>query len=144
MESVQENEAQSFLTKNGLKNYVEELVVKNKFETISDLKLLTNLESDNMFKHLGLPLCMILKLRSELQKLHSTSDDLKIEEPMACDGTAVVPHETSVVPHNYEIPKMKLLELQKNSVEAQYANAQCNKFTSFLASKVKEFYQEGK
>jgi hypothetical protein len=66
---------------------------------------------------------------------------------MACDGMPIVPHEMPVVPHdyeNYEIPKMKLLELQKNSVEAQYANGQCNKFTSFLASKVKEFHQEGK
>ena len=43
-----------------------------------------------------------------------------------------------------EIQKMKLLELQKTRLEAQYANVQCNKFTGFLAAKVNEFYHEGK
>ena len=43
-----------------------------------------------------------------------------------------------------EIPKKKLLELMKVSMDAQYANTQVNIFTSIIAGKVKEFYEEGK
>ena len=43
-----------------------------------------------------------------------------------------------------EIPKMKLIALQNSSMEAQFANAQYNKFTGLLAAKVKEFHLEGK
>jgi len=42
------------------------------FETMSDLRMLTSLGSD-LFKHLDLPLCVVLKIRTELQKLPSTS-----------------------------------------------------------------------
>ena len=43
-----------------------------------------------------------------------------------------------------EIPKMKLLELGKTSLEAQFANAQYNNFTGLLAAKVKTYHLEGK
>ena len=43
-----------------------------------------------------------------------------------------------------EIPKIKLLELAKNSMDAQYANAQINLFTSFLAGRVIEYQDEDK
>ncbi len=45
---------------------------------------------------------------------------------------------------NQEISKTTLLKLQKNSIDAQFVNAQINNFNNFISGKVMEFQRQNK
>jgi len=74
--------AEGFLKSNGFEDLITDLVVKNKFQTVDDLKLLAN--NIDMVKALELPICSILKLAEKLKSMKkgdhtsSTSQNIKI------------------------------------------------------------------
>jgi len=114
--------AEGFLKSNGFEDLITDLVVKNKFQTVDDLKLLAN--NIDMVKALELPICSILKLAEKLKSMKKDKE------------------ENSPKKEGEIKSKKKLLELCKTELTAQAANYAWNKFKYLISAKVKEFNLE--